>query len=97
MARQRPWLDGPFGPRALFVFLFSRIETRFNGEPCAFRYQQAHQRAEQALKQEKLDALAVGLLSGALRQTEGNQKEAANLLGLKYHQLRYFIKKNGVG
>ncbi len=47
--------------------------------------------------QEKLDALAVGLLSGALRQAEGNQKEAANLLGLKYHQLRYFVKKYGVG
>lgn len=46
--------------------------------------------------QERIDALAVGLLTGALKQTHGNQKEAAGLLGLKYHQMRYYLKKYGV-
>lgn len=43
--------------------------------------------------QERIDSLATGLLKGALRQTGGNQKEAAGLLGLKYHQMRYYLKK----
>ncbi|MHB8902103.1 MAG: sigma-54-dependent transcriptional regulator [Thermoguttaceae bacterium] len=47
--------------------------------------------------QEKLDALATQLLSEALRQAGGNQKEAASLLGLKYHQMRYYLKKYVVG
>ena len=42
--------------------------------------------------QKKIDALAVRLLAGALKQTSGNQKEAASLLGLKYHQMRYYLK-----
>ncbi len=47
--------------------------------------------------QEKLDTVAKGLLAGALKQTGGNQKEAAKVLGLKYRQLRYYLKKYGVG
>ncbi len=37
------------------------------------------------------------LLDHALKQTDGNQKEAAALLGLKYHQMRYYLKEHGVG
>ncbi len=47
--------------------------------------------------QEKLDTVAKGLLAGALKQTGGNQKQAAKVLGLKYHQMRYYLKKYGVG
>ena len=46
--------------------------------------------------QEKIDALAVSLLSGALKQAGGNQKDAAGRLGLKYHQMRYYLRKYGV-
>lgn len=52
--------------------------------------------AEGGSFQDKIDALAVRLLSGALKQTGGNQKAAASLLGLKYHQMRYYLKKHNV-
>lgn len=59
---------------------------------------QAHRgrRLRRIAAQEKIDALAVSLLSGALKQAGGNQKEAAGRLGLKYHQMRYYLKKHGV-
>jgi transcriptional regulator with GAF, ATPase, and Fis domain len=42
---------------------------------------------------EKLDSLGRRLITDALRQTQGNQAAAARLLGLSYHQFRYYHKK----
>jgi len=42
---------------------------------------------------EKMDAFAVRILSDALKQAAGNQKRAARVLGLEYHQARYYLKK----
>lgn len=42
---------------------------------------------------EKLAMFAQRLLEDALEHAKGNQAEAARLLGLEYHQFRYFRKK----
>ena len=44
---------------------------------------------------EKTEAYELYLIREALSKAEGNQAEAARLLGLSYHQLRYFLKKYG--
>lgn len=43
--------------------------------------------------EERVDAYSKQLLSDALQQAEGNQAQAARLLGMSYHQWRYFAKK----
>jgi transcriptional regulator with GAF, ATPase, and Fis domain len=43
--------------------------------------------------QDRLDAFARQLVRGALRQSGGNQAQAARDLGLSYHQFRYYLKK----
>jgi transcriptional regulator with GAF, ATPase, and Fis domain len=42
---------------------------------------------------EKMEAFGRGLIDDALRQSGGNQAQAARLLGLSYHQFRYYHKK----
>jgi transcriptional regulator with GAF, ATPase, and Fis domain len=42
---------------------------------------------------EKLDSLGRKMIADALNQTGGNQAAAARLLGLSYHQFRYYHKK----
>ncbi len=42
---------------------------------------------------EKVDAFGRRLIENALRQSDGNQAQAARHLGLSYHQFRYFHKK----
>ncbi len=46
--------------------------------------------------EERVDAYSRQLLSDALRQADGNQAQAARLLGLSYHQWRYFAKKYSI-
>jgi len=43
--------------------------------------------------QYRLDAFARRLVCDALKQSGGNQAQAARDLGLSYHQFRYYIKK----
>jgi psp operon transcriptional activator len=43
--------------------------------------------------EEKVDTFCQRLLSEALNQSEGNQAAAARLVGLSYHQFRYYAKK----
>jgi DNA-binding NtrC family response regulator len=47
--------------------------------------------------QEKMDATAARLLHGAMAEANGNQAQAARLLGLSYHQFRYYHKKHSPG
>lgn len=47
--------------------------------------------------EERIDAYSRQLLSDALRQADGNQAQAARLIGLSYHQWRYFAKKYAIG
>ena len=42
---------------------------------------------------EKMEAFGRGLIDDALRQSGGNQAQAARALGLSYHQFRYYHKK----
>ena len=42
---------------------------------------------------ERVDAFSRQLVRDALAQAEGNQAQAARLLGLSYHQFRYFRRK----
>ena len=35
------------------------------------------------------------LIQGALEEADGNQAQAARLLGLSYHQFRYYLGKSG--
>src|SRR5262245_11395095 len=44
---------------------------------------------------ERVDAYSRRLLQEALEESQGNQAEAARLLGLSYHQFRYFRRKLG--
>jgi len=46
---------------------------------------------------ERVDAYSRQLLSDALHQAAGNQAQAARLIGLSYHQWRYFAKKYAIG
>ena len=46
---------------------------------------------------EKLDAFARRLLQDAVGAADGNGAEAARLLGLEYHQFRYFQRKHLTG
>jgi DNA-binding NtrC family response regulator len=41
----------------------------------------------------KMEALERQLVSDAMRRAQGNQAEAARLLGLSYHQFRYYYRK----
>jgi DNA-binding NtrC family response regulator len=43
--------------------------------------------------QDRLDAVARRLLSDAMKQSGGNQAQAARDLGLSYHQFRYYLRK----
>ncbi|MFQ5771139.1 MAG: sigma 54-interacting transcriptional regulator [bacterium] len=47
--------------------------------------------------QEKVIAYEKSLLLNALKDTMGNQREAARLLGLTYDQFRHYYKKYGLG
>ena len=49
------------------------------------------------LFRERMAALECELVASALRDTHNNQAEAARALGLKYHQLRYLMKKYSLG
>jgi len=42
---------------------------------------------------DKINMLGRRLIADALKETEGNQAAAARLLGLSYHQFRYYQKK----
>ena len=42
---------------------------------------------------DKVTAFELRLLRKAMKQAKGNQAEAARLLGLSYHQLRYYLTK----
>jgi transcriptional regulator with PAS, ATPase and Fis domain len=42
---------------------------------------------------ERIETLERDLIAEALATARGNQHEAANALGLAYHQLRYYRKK----
>jgi para-nitrobenzyl esterase len=44
---------------------------------------------------EKIDALEKSLVSSALQSSHHNQAQAARLLGLSYHQFRYYFRKYG--
>jgi DNA-binding NtrC family response regulator len=44
---------------------------------------------------ERLEALERRLVQDALREAGGNQAQAARLLGLSYHQFRYYLRKHG--
>ncbi|MCX7426075.1 MAG: sigma-54 dependent transcriptional regulator [Planctomycetia bacterium] len=46
---------------------------------------------------EKMDATAARLLHGAMAEANGNQAQAARILGLSYHQFRYYHKKYSPG
>ncbi|MBN1910488.1 MAG: sigma 54-interacting transcriptional regulator, partial [Pirellulales bacterium] len=43
--------------------------------------------------QQKMDAFATRLIAGAMTEAGGNQAQAARILGLSYHQFRYYHKK----
>lgn len=43
--------------------------------------------------EERLEAFAKQMLTEAMNQSGGNQAAAARLLGLNYHQIRYYVKK----
>ncbi len=43
--------------------------------------------------QDKVTAFSKSLIADAMRQSTGNQAQAARLLGLSYHQFRYYYKK----
>jgi transcriptional regulator with GAF, ATPase, and Fis domain len=45
---------------------------------------------------DKVAAFEKQLLADALRESGRNQAEAARRLGLRYHQLRHFLKKHGL-
>ncbi len=47
--------------------------------------------------EECIDAYSRQLLSDALQKADGNQAQAARLIGLSYHQWRYFAKKYDIG
>ena len=55
-----------------------------------------HRSAGGGLFRERMDALERELVAAALDQAQHNQAAAARALGLKYHQLRYLMKKHGV-
>lgn len=42
---------------------------------------------------ERVEAYSRRLISDALRRAEGNQTKAARMLGLSYHQYRYYLRK----
>jgi DNA-binding NtrC family response regulator len=46
---------------------------------------------------DKVKALERALLLGALREAKGNQREAAQMLGMTYHQFRHHYKKHDLG
>ena len=43
--------------------------------------------------QDKVENFKEQLIQDALEETSGNQAAAARLLGLSYHQYRYFLEK----
>ena len=46
---------------------------------------------------ERVEALEERLILDALQETGGNQAKAARILGMPYHQFRYYHKKYGSG
>ncbi len=46
--------------------------------------------------QQRVSAFSAQLIHDAMKQSDGNQAQAARLLGLTYHQFRHYLRKYGV-
>ncbi len=53
------------------------------------------QRQEKGDFQQRVAAYSSGLITDAMKQADGNQAQAARLLGLTYHQFRHYLRKYG--